>query len=513
MFSAGPSAEQCAWLERFRQRLSSDEGAVQLAQTHISWVLLTPTHAYKVKKDVALGFLDFSLLSLRRAACEAEWRLNARLAPELYLGVQARDGRGAVCAPAEAAEWVVQMHRFDEDQRLDRRLLAGTVSGAELDALADAVAQMHAAAPAQLAGLADQVQEQTRWQHLRARTVEGLRQGTLSPQGERLLLATEVWLAAQERVLAPLWAQRREAGWVRDGHGDLHLGNVCWFHGRPQLYDGLEFDETLRITDIAHDLAFLLMDLWAAGHHAVAWRLASRYLERLPDWSGVPSWSVFVALRALVRWRVAQLSTPADGLAGVAYQRVLAQGLAPRRPALILMHGWSGSGKSVVSQGLVEALGALRLRSDVVRQQLDHDSPEARYAPDQKARVYAQMRAWAAPALRVGWRVVLDATHLSVTERQAAQQLAEQAGVPWVIVSCQAPVEVLRSRVRARRGDASEADESVLDAQLKTSDALTEAELARTWVADTTRAPSCWTRRRTWRVLAGLIKPGRWAVA
>jgi predicted kinase len=380
-----------------------------------------------------------------------------------------------------------------------------------VDALADAVAQVHEVAPVQQTSSMDQLPEVARWQSLRMRTIDGLRQGALSQEGHRLLSALETWLVDGERSLATLWTQRRRDGWVRDGHGDLHLGNVCWFRGRPQLYDGLEFDEALRITDIAHDLAFLLMDLWAAGHHAVAWRLASRYLERLPDWSGVPAWPVFVALRALVRWRVAQLSSRLDAQVGAAYQRVLAQGLVPRRPALILMHGWSGSGKSVVSQGLVEALGALRMRSDVVRHQLEEGAPDVlvvpdvRYAPDQKARVYAQMRAWAAPALHAGWRVVLDATHLSRHERQAAQALAAQVGVPWVIVSCQAPVAVLRDRVRTRQGDASEADESVLERQLNTSDALTEGELARTWVADTTRDPACWTLRRTWRPLARLM--------
>ena len=361
MVGVGPPVEQQAWLEAFCRRLALDEGAVQLEQTHISWVLLTPAHAYKVKKAVALGFLDFSTRQARRQACDAEWRLNSRLAPDLYLGVQARDALGAVCPPEAAVEWVVQMHRFDEGQRLDRRLAAGTVSGAELDALADAVATMHTTAPPQPSA-PQGGDDLSRWQGLRVRTVDGLRQGALSSAGRDLLRALEPWLADQERGLAPRWAERRRSGWVRDGHGDLHLGNVCWFQGRPQLYDGLEFDEALRVTDIAHDLAFLLMDLWAAGHRSATWRVASRYLESLPDWGGVPAWPLFVALRALVRWRVAQLSAPGDPLAGDAYQRVLAQALVPRRPALILMHGWSGSGKSVVSQGLAVALVPAALR-------------------------------------------------------------------------------------------------------------------------------------------------------
>jgi aminoglycoside phosphotransferase family enzyme/predicted kinase len=502
--------EPTPWLQRFQARLQATEGAVRLVQTHISWVLLTPTHAYKVKKAVSPGFLDFSTVAARRAACEAEWRLNRRLAPALYLGLWPLDDQAQACEPEQAVEWVLQMHRFDERDRLDARLAAGTLSDTDLQVLADAVADMHRQAPVlnaqegtMLAELPDEAQ---RWQGLRERSVAALA-ALLGPQApaeqQALLRAVEAWLAQQEGQLAPLWAQRRAQGAVRDGHGDLHLGNVCWFEGRPLLYDGLEFDDRLRITDTAHDLAFLLMDLWAAGHRQAAWLVASRYLARWPDWEGVPAWPVFIALRALVRWQVACLSAPHDPDAGAAYRRVLAQGLVPRRPALILMHGLSGSGKSGVSSGLVAACGALRLRSDEVRA---HIAPG--YHAGQREAVYERMRAWAGPALHAGWRVVLDATHLSRAERVAAQALAGQCGVPWVIVSCQAPEAVLRERVRQRRGDASEADEAVLDGQLAHQDALQPDELRHTWVADTTLPLTHWRQRRAWRAVLSLCAGG-----
>jgi aminoglycoside phosphotransferase family enzyme/predicted kinase len=502
--------EPTPWLQRFQARLQATEGPVRLVQTHISWVLLTPTHAYKVKKAVSPGFLDFSTVAARRAACEAEWRLNRRLAPALYLGLWPLDAKAQACEPEQAVEWVLQMRRFDERDRLDARLAAATLSDTDLQALADAVADMHRHAPVlgspELEALSDLPDETQRWRGLRERSVAALT-ALLGPQApaeqQALLQAVDAWLAQQERQLAPLWAQRRAQGAVRDGHGDLHLGNVCWFEGRPLLYDGLEFDDRLRITDTAHDLAFLLMDLWAAGHRQAAWLVASRYLARWPDWAGVPAWPMFIALRALVRWQVACLSAPHDPDAGATYRHVLAQGLVPRRPALILMHGLSGSGKSAVSSGLVAACGALRLRSDEVRA---HIAPG--YHAGQREAVYERMRAWAGPVLQAGWRVVLDATHLSRAERVAAQTLAARCGVPWVIVSCQAPEAVLRERVRHRRGDASEADEAVLDGQLAHQDVLQPDELRHTWVADTTLPLAHWRQRRTWRAVLSLCAGG-----
>lgn len=492
--------DQRAWLACFKHRLHQLEGPVECVQTHVSWVLLTPTAAYKVKKAVSPGFLDFSTLAARRAACEAEWCLNHRLAPALYLGLMPLDAQARPCEPDLAVEWAVKMRRFDARDRLDARLAAGTLDAHALDTLADAVADMHRQAP--VAGMGDALgpDEAARWRGLRERSVAALSGllGPQSPPGHRALLtAVNDWLVQQEAGLAPLWAQRRAQGAVRDGHGDLHLGNVCWFQGRPLLYDGLEFDDALRITDTAHDLAFLLMDLWAAGHPQAAWQVASRYLARWPDWDGVPAWPVFIALRALVRWQVACLSAPGEPDAGARYRRLLAHSLAPRRPALILMHGLSGSGKSGVSQGLVTAWGALRLRSDEVRSHLSTPG----YEPAQREAVYARMRAWAGPALQAGWRVVLDATHLSRAERLAARALAVRCGVPWVIVSCQAPEAILRERLRRRQGDASQADEAVLDLQLSSQEPLQPDELRHTWVADTTLPLSHWVQRRHWRTL------------
>lgn len=480
--------------------LQATEGPVTLVQTHISWVLLTPTHAYKVKKAVAPGFLDFSTVAARQHACEAEWRLNRRLAPALYLSLTPMDAQAQPCGPAQAVEWVLQMRRFEAGDRLDARLAAGTLGPHELDALADAVAHMHRHAP--LAATPAEDDEARRWRGLRERSVAAL-SALLAPDApvaHRALLAdVDAWLQQQEAALAPLWAQRRAQGAVRDGHGDLHLGNVCWFEGRPLLYDGLEFDDALRITDTAHDLAFLLMDLWAAGHRQAAWRVASRYLAQWPDWEGVPAWPVYIVLRALVRWQVACLSAPADPQAGAPYRRLLAHALVRRRPVLILMHGLSGSGKSGVSQGLSMAWGALRLRSDEVRAHI-----ASGYHAGQREAVYERMRAWAGPALQAGWRVVLDATHLSRVERAAAQALARRCGVPWVIVSCQAPEAVLRQRVRQRRGDASDADEAVLEAQLASQEPLQPEEWRHTWVADTTLSLTHWAQPRSWRALSSL---------
>jgi uncharacterized protein len=547
-----PPADQCARVLRLQAWLAAQEGGpVSCIETHISWVLLTPQHAYKLKKAVDLGFIDQRSLAARQHACEEELRLNRRTAPALYLGMVGVSESGALLSgsptspasrsssPAlDAADFAVCMRRFDPAQTLDRLLAAtwpapagaaspaptptptpelSAVWAARTDALIDQVVALHASAqPVRGEGLG-------LMSDLHAATGESPAQWRALARGaqERAQLQrTIAWLQAQEEALAPLCRARREAGFVRELHGDLHLGNVCLFEGRVTVFDGIDFNAALRTIDTLNDLAFLLMDLHAKGASALAWRALNRYLDATGDHAGLPLLPMCMVWRALVRFKVARLKDAAGtgveagtgtgtelGVAGQAELALCLRLVQPPTPGLVLMHGVSGCGKTAVSQGLLGVWGAVRLRSDVERQRM---ASSGRYAPAQVAAVYARLHTLAEAALRAGQRVILDATHLDAAQRQAAIAIAEHLGCPWAIVHVQAPLAVMRERIQARRlaGDASEADEAVLAQQWAQHgdgwDGLSAQEQARALRCDTTLPLSHWARPEAWSGLARL---------
>lgn len=525
-----PPADQCARVARLQAWLAQREGEVACIDTHISWVLLTPQHAYKLKKAVDLGFIDQRSLAARRHACEEELRLNRRTAPALYLGVVAVSEAGELMpdasgdSAAEVADVVdvaVRMRRFDPAQTLDRLVTQDWREGppvspelravwaGRIDALTDQIVALHQAARVvhdEGCGLLADLHAATgetpaQWLAL-ARDV---------PEREQLSAVT-AWLQAQEDALAPLCRARRSAGFVRELHGDLHLGNVCLFEGRVTVFDGIDFSAALRMIDVVNDLAFLLMDLHAKGASALAWRALSRYLDATGDHGGLALLPMCLVWRALVRFKVARLR----GAAGADELRLCTAWLQPPVAGLVLMHGVSGCGKTGVSQGLLEVWGAVRVRSDVERSRVPLPAGDAaRYAPAQVAAVYERLHALAEGALRAGHRVILDATHLDAAQRRAAIAIAEGLGCPWAIVHAHAPLDTLRTRIAQRRvqGDASEADEAVLVGQWAQHGdgwaGLSPQEQARAVRCDTTQPLWHWSQAEAWSALWRLgLPPG-----
>ena len=265
--------------------IARGEADVQLLQTHISWVLLAGDLAYKFKKPLKLDFLDFSTLAQRHAACQEELRINRRTAPELYLGVlpiigsvQAPCIGGPIDNAGPVLEWAVCMRRFPARALMAEMAARGGLAASHIDALARAIAAFQAqaaVAPAssdwgRAADLAQMAQDNFH-------TL--LAPGCL-PQARAQAQHLQQWTHAQSQRLAPLMEARREQGLVREGHGDLHLGNLLWLHGAPVLFDAIEFNPALRWIDTACDIAFLFMDLHAHGQSALAWRFLNAWLER-----------------------------------------------------------------------------------------------------------------------------------------------------------------------------------------------------------------------------------------
>lgn len=480
----GPGAvppEALAHAAALVRALATRLGAT-LIETHISWVLLAGGHAYKIKKPLRLPFVDYSTLERRRHCCEEELRLNRRLAPALYLDVVAITGPAqspAIGGDGPALEYAVHMRRFDDGALLSERLRSQQLGAADIDACAALLARFHREAPVARAdsGLASAQQRVAR---ARA-ALDGA--APMATADEALLLSR--WLAVQGRRLAPHWTERLRSGHVRECHGDLHLANLIVVDGGVQAFDGIEFDPALRWIDVIDDIAFPVMDLQAQGRGDLAFRLLNAWLDASGEHAGLPGLRHALVYRALVRAQVARLR--GRDAEARRYLDAALHWIRQAPPWLALMHGLPGSGKSFVSQRLLQAHGAIRLRSDVERKRLfgldatadSRASGQDIYRGDATRRTYDTLFALARTALRAGWPVVLDAAFLRVAEREAAAALARERHVPWRIVHCEAPPDVLRERLRTRSGDASEADEGTLAVLQAAEEPLTAQEALR----------------------------------
>jgi len=481
---------------------------VEVLETHISWVVLAGDFAYKIKKPVSLGFVDFSTPELRRHFCEEELRLNRRTAPELYLEVvpiTEADGALAVAGRGPAIEHAVKMRRFPQEALLDRVAKAGALTAAQVDRFARSVAAFHgrvARAGGNVAfGSPEEVLAEAAGNFALLESIDELPQARAARQELRL------WTERECARLGDTFAHRRRDGFVRECHGDLHLGNVALLGGVPVAFDAIEFNEAFRWIDVMNEVAFPVMDLFHHGLPRLAHRFLDAYLDATGDYAGLAVLRFYLVYRAMVRAKVSCIRAHQAGLGEAERERSaaayrghldLAQRLArPAAPALVAMHGVSGSGKTSISQDLVEALGAVRIRSDVERKRLHGREAGARtgsapgaglYSAAADRLTYGRLAALAGECLGGGYPAVLDATFLSRSWREAFRDLARDRGAQFALVGCTAPSEMLRARV-ARRSiegvDASEAGVAVLERQMAAVEPLGDDELPDTILVDT----------------------------
>lgn len=492
---------------RFPHRVSR----VEVVETHISSVVLTGDYAYKIKKPVSLGFLDFGSLEARRRCCEGELRLNRRTAPGLYLDVVAISGtpeNPVLAGAGPAIEYAVRMRQFAPQDTLDCVLRRRALAAPCIDSLAATIAAFHGrialAAPESPFG--DPVA-------IRAAALDNFAhiERLIPPPQVRSPLAelrqrTETGFAQAQ----PAFASRRAGGFVRECHGDLHLGNVALVDGQPVPFDCIEFNDAFRWIDVMSEVAFMVMDLVDHRERAFAFRFLNRYLEATGDYAGIAVLRFYLVYRAMVRAKIALIrARQPDHSAEVSQQSLeafdeylrfaamLARGAAP---ALILTCGLSGSGKTSAAQLALESVGAVRLRSDVERKRLHGLGAGARtgsppnaglYTPQSTRATYERMADLARAMLPAGFPVIADATFLHRAERRIFRDVARAAGAQFLILACEAPPAVLEQRIvaRARNGaDPSEATREVLKMQIAGRDPLDADERAAAIFCDTADA-------------------------
>ncbi|MEK6591682.1 MAG: AAA family ATPase [Pseudomonadota bacterium] len=470
-------------------------------ETHISWVILTGQYAYKIKKPVNLGFLDFSTLDKRRFCCQEELRLNRRFAPQLYLDVVNITGtieRPAVDGDGSAIEYAVKMRQFCQNELASRLLAAGKLTPQQLGQFAAALSAFHAGAlpagPADGFGTPKSVLELALQNFTQLFSLPGLRADASA------LESLHGWTVQEHNMQQTMFEERVKAGAVRECHGDLHLGNIVSISGALIPFDCIEFNPALRWNDVMSEAAFLIMDLHDRGHPELAWLFLNTYLEHTGDYAGLSLLRFYLVYRAMVRAKVHGIRAHQPQLKGADRLRLLeacrkylvlaAAFSRPARPVLVIAHGLSGSGKSRITEELTQRFGAVRIRSDVERKRRHGLAPEARgsssiaagmYSDRATRELYGRLAELARNTLDAGHTTIIDATFLKGWQRDLLRDLAKSVAVPFLIADITAAESVLRMRIeqRALNGrDASDAGVTVLEHQLATRDPLTAEELS-----------------------------------
>jgi len=475
---------------------------LELVETHISWVILTGSYAYKIKKPVRFVFVDFTTLEARQHACFEEIRLNRRWRDSIYIEVCPITG--STQAPrmggeGEAFEYAVRMHQFDPGMLLSHCIERGRLLASHLEVFGLDLARFHQAAagrPAQPLGTPGAVRKVV------MDNFDMLFSGELPAEDQRLAERVRAYAASWFDDHHELLARRRIDGFVRECHGDLHLNNMLLRDGRIELFDCLEFNAALRWGDVMNEVAFLVMDLESHGRRDLARRFLNAYVEHSGDHAGLGVLPFYLSYRAMVRAKVDQLTRIQAGddrprtaallreLEG--YLDEAASYSREARPRLAVMSGLSGSGKTWLSVQLV-GHGFIRIRSDFERRRLtgtpldvpvqgDRPAPLAEAEPYAEAvtrATYQAVAERAALCLEAGFSVVVDATCLKTWQRRQFLELADRLGVPLRLFVLEHAAEELETRIRERAAgarDLSEADVRVLHMQMDAREALEPGE-------------------------------------
>ena len=474
---------------------------IELIETHISWVVLTGDFVYKIKKPVDFGFLDFSTLEKRKEFCEKELQLNRRLAPDIYLDVVSiigSIGKPLVSATSndhKAFEYAVKMKQFPQSLQLDNKLAAGDLGVEHIDALARMVADFHQSASISN----DSMSYGNKYKVFNPikENFELISQSLKTTAYDDRLDSIQKWSHSEFAKLETVFEQRKNDGFVRECHGDMHLRNLVWFNEKPVAFDCIEFNPDLRWIDVISEVAFLIMDLQDRKQQHLANRFLNSYLEITGDYAGLKVMPFYLCYRAMVRakvdaLRIGQLDKNIETRQDEFEQfesyidLAISYTKAPK-PELMIMRGLSASGKSTVSQQLLEKSGSIRVRSDVERKRLfglnkedkaKNDIDKGIYSAQASDQTYTKLLELASEVISAGFSVIIDAAFLHFQQREPFQGLAKKLAVPFTILEVTAPIEVLRQRIIARMNDVSDADLGVLNNQLKHWKPLNKGELS-----------------------------------
>jgi len=472
---------------------------IDLVETHISWILLTGKYAYKIKKPVNLGFLDFSSLKNRHFYCQEELRLNSRLAPEIYLAVVPITGtyeHPQLNGNGKEIDYAVKMTQFPLNAELSYVVGSNGLTNEHIDNLAKTITLFHQKI--------DKTTHQSQWGTAKLThqstldTFTTLLENLNDKNAIERVSRIQDWINQFFKENKVYFQERHNEGFIRECHGDLHLRNIALIDSNIILFDGIEFSESLRWIDVFSEIAFLIMDLQHQKLNLMAYRFLNAYLESTGDYRGLRLLRYYLVYRTIVRAMVAALRANQDDVSDNeraelsnefnAYVTLAETYIIDKKPVLTICHGLSASGKSTVSQSILENLPAIRLRSDVERkrlfgydkyQQTSSDVGRNIYDGNSSKKTYEILKELTSVILQSNYNVIVDATFLSKYQRREFQLLAINNEVEFVIFDFSAPNELLRARINKRtknNKEVSEADINVLEYQIENQDVLSLEE-------------------------------------
>ncbi|MGI2903642.1 AAA family ATPase [Tolypothrix sp. VBCCA 56010] len=476
---------------------------IQLIQTHISYVLLTGDYAYKVKKPMNFGFLDFSTLEKRQHFSQEELRLNQRGAAELYLEVlpiTLTDNQYHLGGTGEAVEYVLKMQQFPQETLFSALFEQGKLNETDLENLGQVVAEYHAKTETndyiRTFGEVAQVREAFDENYEQSEKYIG------GPQTQTQFDETKQYTDNFFSDRTELFKSRIANNFIRECHGDLHLRNIALWQDKILLFDCIEFNEAFRFVDVMFDIAYAVMNLEAEQRQDLSNAYLNTYLEQTGDWEGLQVLPIYLNRQAYVRAKVTSFllddpSVPADvkeeaAKTAAEYYKLAWNYTKPKQGKLILMSGLSGSGKSTVAKLLSRELGAILIRSDAVRKHLAgipllERGGDDLYTPEMTEKTYARLLSLGIILANQGYTVILDAKYDKQKLRKEAIAQANKHQLPLQIIQCTAPIEVLEQRLRDRTGDIADATVDLLQSQLNLAEPFTEEEKPYLKILDTTQ--------------------------
>lgn len=476
---------------------------IELIQTHISYVLLTGNYAYKVKKPVNFDFLNFSTLSARQHFCQEELRLNQGNAPEIYLEVlpiTKTSNQFALNGVGETVEYALKMKQFSQAELLLNLLEQGKLTTVHMEELGHILAQFHAQAHRNyyISTFGAISQIKLAFEDNYQQTKKYINGVQTQQQYEETKQFTDDFFAQQQDLLA----LRQKKGCIREGHGDLHLGNICLWQNKILLFDRIEFNESFRFVDVMYDVAFTVMDLQARGRKDLSYAFLNVYIEQTGDWEGLEILPLYLSRQAYVRAKVnsflldeSDVTPEAQAKANqdaVHYYHLAWQYTRSHDGKLILMSGLSGSGKTTVARYLAQQLGAIQIRSDAVRKHLagiplEQSGGKKLYTAPMSQNTYQRLLELGTKLASRGFKVILDAKYNKQKLRGEVIKQAQRYQIPLEIIYCSAPESVLRDRLLKRTGDISDATADLLTVQQAAAEPFTELESKLVTTVDTSQ--------------------------
>jgi uncharacterized protein len=484
---------------------------MQLIQTHASYVLLTGDYAYKLKKPVNFGFLDYSTLAKRQHCCAEEIRLNQRGAKELYLEVLAISKEGdqyQLGTGGEIVDYAVKMIQFSQANLLSNMFESGTISAADVESIGLVVARFHREAQTNeyisSFGLVEKIRQSIDDNYRQTEKYIG------RIQTQQQFIETKAYTDQFLVEKSQLFLDRLAGGFIRECHGDLHLRNICRWQDQTLLFDCIEFNESFRFVDTMYDVAFVVMDLEARGRQDLANRFLNTYTEATGDWAGLQVLPLYLSRQAYVRAKVTSFLVDDPGISSAEqnlakqtagdYYRQAWNYTRPQPGRLIMLSGLSGSGKSTLGKLIAESCNGIQLRSDAIRKHLagvplwSKGDPSI-YNADMTAQTYQQLLTLGSKLAAQGFTVILDAKYDRQSRRETVVNWSRDCGISLKIIHCTAPLAVLRDRLTHRTGDVADATVDLLASQQDSWEDFSPAEQDYLITVDTTKDLATIVRR------------------